>query len=151
MCHDVYDLQTHDCRHPYCWPHVVCKYKSITNVSVEIFADGKIEFAGSDKQKKEMQQKLNNDQLNFDKSLVYVGGEKLENALRNGKWKNTSITSNHEHKNCRQIRGPLDDEDRITLNQSLLRECNAKDENHNKNYAQPSCFHLFYSYVGDRV
>ena len=54
MCHDVYDLQTHDCRHPYCWPHVVCKYKSITNVSVEIFADGKIEFAGSDKQKKEM-------------------------------------------------------------------------------------------------
>ena len=72
----------------------VGKNKSITNVSVEIFADGKIEFAGSDKQKKEMQQKLNNDQLNFDKSLVYVGGEKLENALRNGKWKNTSITSN---------------------------------------------------------
>ena len=25
MCHDVYDLQTHDCRHPYCWPHVVCR------------------------------------------------------------------------------------------------------------------------------
>ena len=32
----------------------VGKNKSITNVSVEIFADGKIEFAGSDKQKKEM-------------------------------------------------------------------------------------------------